>query len=201
MEAMPHEKTFAGDDAEDLRWVRKARAGSLAAFDRLVQKYQRRLYILVRKMVLNHDDANDITQEAFVKAWQGLDGFDERFAFYPWLHRIAINTTVNHMKKMSSRMEKTPVEEIAERSAGGEDPSEELTRKELGEKIGEALGELPFEQRSVFVLRTSEELSYQEIADRLGISMGTVMSRLSRAREHLKKALGPYLEEGGRDSL
>jgi RNA polymerase sigma-70 factor (ECF subfamily) len=178
--------------------VKKARSGSLRAFDRLVKKYQRRIYVLIRKMVIDHDDADDIVQEAFVKAFRNLEQFDERFAFYPWLHRIAVNTAINHQKKMSRRMELTRVEDIREpvSNPGESDPSETLLGRELNEKIASAMAQLPFEQRAVFILRTSEELSYQEIAGRLDISIGTVMSRLSRARERLKEILKPYLNGG-----
>ena len=192
----------AADDADDLLWVQKARKGNLRAFDRLVKKYQRRLYILIRKMVIGHDDTNDIVQEAFVKAFGNLGRFDDAYAFYPWLHRIAVNTALNHQKKMFRRMERTSIDDIAD-PAGEQavsDPAGTLLGQELNHQISAALEQLPFEQRAVFILRSSEDLGYQEIADRLDISIGTVMSRLSRARERLKALLMPYLSGGKEDA-
>ena len=187
---MDHEQR-ARDDAEDLKLVIKVRSGNLKAFDRLVEKYQRRLYVMVRKMVIGHDDTNDIVQEAFVKAFSNLERFDDNYAFYPWLHRIAVNTAINHQKKMSRQMERTSIDSITEPAtqSEGSNPSGQVLGQELNVKIEEALDQLPFEQRAVFILRTAEDLGYQEIADRLDISIGTVMSRLSRAREKLKKLL------------
>lgn len=188
------------DDVEDLRWVRKVKRGHRRTFDRLVVKYQRRLYFTVRKMVLNHEDTDDIVQDTFVKAYTKLDQFDESYPFYPWLHRIAMNTALNHQAKASHRLERTGmVDDIAvsETSTVEDDPLESVVQGELESRVEDAMEGLSFDQRMVFVLRVHEGLSYQEIGDRLDISMGTVMSRLSRAREKLKNELRPYLSRDG----
>jgi len=185
------------DDSEDLRWVRKARTGNQKAFEKLVVKYQKRIYSTVRRMVLDHDDTNDIVQDTFVKVYTHLHRFDEQYPFYPWLHRIAINTTLNHQKKRSRRKERFATEgdvEFSKVESAGENPMKETLHRELEDRVAEAMERLPFDQRTVFVLRTSEGLSYQEIGEQLNVSVGTVMSRLSRAREKLRDLLKPYLD-------
>lgn len=185
------------DDKEDLKWVRKAKRGNRKAFDQLVLKYQKRIYFTVRKMVLDHDDSNDIVQETFVKAYIKMDQFNEQFPFYPWLHRIAINTTLNQQAKVTRRKESFSIDsneeqELIESRNEDETPLNVMIHDELEKQIARAMEHLPLDQRMVFILRTSEGLSYQEISQQLSISMGTVMSRLSRAREKLKDLLEPY---------
>ena len=185
-------------DKEDFRWVRKARKGNKRAFEKLVLKYQKRIYYTVRKMILDHDDTNDIVQDTFVKAYSNLHRFDEQFSFYPWLHRIAINTTLNFQTKRSRIKASFPYtedDEVNQSAINSENPLDEIIEIEFKEKFGEALQQLPYDQRMVFILRTSEELSYQEISEQLDISIGTVMSRLSRARAKLKELLQQYLSD------
>ena len=183
-------------DKEDLLWVRKARKGNKKAFEKLVLKYQKRIYYLVRKMILEHDDTNDIVQDTFVKAFLNLHQFDEQFPFYPWLHRIAINTTLNFQKKhsrMKDSLTNSEEYEISQIAIDHGNPLEAVIEVEFKQKVNQALQRLPLDQRTVFILRTSEDLSYQEISERLDISIGTVMSRLSRARAKLKELLQQYL--------
>ena len=185
-------------DKEDHSWVRKARKGDKRAFEKLVLKYQKRIYFSVRKMVLDHDDTNDIVQDTFVKAYSNLDHFNEEFPFYPWLHRIAINTTLNFQKKRSrikTSFADSEQDEVTQMSINDGNPLEEVITSEFNQKVTQALQRLPLDQRMVFILRTSEDLSYQEISERLDISIGTVMSRLSRARAKLKELLKQYLSE------
>ena len=194
---MAEESNFQKDDREDLSNVRKSKAGNKKAFGRLVLKYQKRIYYTVRKMVLDHGDTNDIVQDTFVKAFLNLNRFDEKYAFYPWLRRIAVNTAINHLNKQSRRKESFLMdgnEEFHDTFKSTSNPSEEMEQRELKNQLYKALKHLPPEQRAVFVLRTSEELSYEEISRQLDISMGTVMSRLSRAREKLKTILAPYMD-------
>jgi RNA polymerase sigma-70 factor (ECF subfamily) len=118
--------------------------------------------------------------------------------FYPWLHRIAINTTLNFQTKRSRIKASFPYtedDEVNQSAINSENPLDEIIENEFKEKIGEALQQLPYDQRMVFILRTSEELSYQEISEQLDISIGTVMSRLSRARAKLKELLQQYLSD------
>jgi len=183
-------------DKQELRWIRKAKKGNHKAFERLVVKYQKQIYFAVRKIVLDHDDATDIVQESFVKAYKNMGRFDEQYPFYPWLFRIAVNTSLNYQQKISRQREtfvKQNDEEINQLSASNGNPLEQALQTELEEKIANAIAALPFDQRLVFILKTSEDLSYQEISEQLEISPGTVMSRLSRARGKLIELLQPYL--------
>jgi len=180
-------------DREDQKLIRKAKQGNHKAFGKLVLKYQQQLYYAVRRMILNHDDTNDIVQEAFVKAYTNLERFDESYSFYPWLYRIAINTTLNYQSRAARTRERFAGQEDAASRHSEENPLKQVMQDELQLKVTEALNQLPVEQRVVFVLRTSDELSYQEISEVLDISIGTVMSRLSRARGRLKVLLQDYL--------
>lgn len=186
------------DDKDDLKWVCKAKEGNRKAFEKLVLKYQRNIYVMVRKMIMDHSDANDLVQDTFMKAYLNLHRFNEQYPFYPWLHRIAINTTLNYLTK-TSRFRETFADEQVDQGQrielNTENPLEEIIESEMKEKVTGALQHLPVDQRMIFILRTSEQLSYQEISDRLNISVGTVMSRLSRARSKLKNLLQPYLSE------
>ena len=185
-------------DKEDHRWVQRTKKGNRKAFEKLVVKYQKSIYYAVRKMVMDHEQTNDIVQDTFVKAFSNLHRFDEQYAFYPWLHRIAMNTTLNHLAR-TSRAKKTfdyvSDDEKSSVISDRENPLEAVILTETRGKVTEALQSLPPEQRMIFLLRTSEELSYQEISEQLDISIGTVMSRLSRARAKLKELLGEYLAE------
>lgn len=181
---------FNQNQKEDIRWIRKAQKGKARAFEKIVLKYQRTIYSLARKMILSHNDTNDIVQETFVKAYLNLKNYDESYLFYPWLRRIAINTTLNFIEK-KRRYHKTfkqDNERVDLLSPDG-NPLKQIIQDEHKKEIAEAIEKLPIEQRMVFVLKTTEELSYQEISERLNISVGTVMSRLSRARQRLKKLL------------
>ncbi|MCU0645691.1 MAG: sigma-70 family RNA polymerase sigma factor [bacterium] len=167
-------------DNDDLKWIRKAMLGNHRAFEKLVLKYQQRIYFTVRKIVLDHDDADDIVQDTFVKTYQNLHRFDEHYPFYPWLRRIALNTTLNHQAKAHRKKE----------SILDDDEFDHIESEH--ENPLQAMEQLPLDQRMVFILRTNDELSYEEIGEQLEISTGTVMSRLSRARAKLKEILQPY---------
>ena len=184
------------NDNDDLKWIRKAKRGNHRAFENLVLKYQKRIYFTVRKIVLDHDDTNDIVQDTFVKAYVNLHRFDEQFPFYPWLRRIALNTTLNRRTKAHRKKESISEDnEFDHIEADDATPLQEMMHHELQNKIVAAMEHLPIDQRMVFILRTNDELSYEEISQQLEISMGTVMSRLSRARAKLKEMLQPYLSQ------
>jgi RNA polymerase sigma-70 factor (ECF subfamily) len=176
----------------------KAAGGNLFAFEEIVKRYQRRVYATALRIVRRHEVADDVVQETFLRAYRNLASFDTARPFGPWVCRIAANLAVNHVRSPIAREEELP-EGHAEMPAASAGPLEVALDAEAQQVLGQALQALPAEQRTVFVLRTSEELSYQEIAETLGISQGTVMSRLFRAREKLRVALGPYLGlSGGR---
>jgi RNA polymerase sigma-70 factor (ECF subfamily) len=177
---------------EDSFLIARARQGDLRAFEEIVRLYQRRVYGVALRIVRAHDVADDVAQEAFVRAWRSLDRFELGRPFGPWVCRIAANLAVNHVRSPRAREEGLP-EGHGETPAGDPGPLGAVLDAEARRVLDEAVATLPAEQRAVFVLRAVEEMSYAEIAEALGISPGTVMSRLFRARERLAKALAPYL--------
>jgi RNA polymerase sigma-70 factor, ECF subfamily len=172
--------------------VEKARGGNLFAFEEIVRRHERRVYAVAFRILRRHDAADDVAQEAFVRAWRNLADFDVGRPFAPWICRIAANLAVNEVRSPRAREEGLP-EGHAEAPAAAESPLEGVLDAEARRVLDTALAALPLEQRAVFALRVFEEQSYKEIADGLGIAPGTVMSRLARAREKLRIALLPYL--------
>ncbi len=172
--------------------LRKAAGGNLFAFEEIVRRYQRRVYGVALRIVRRHDVADDVAQDTFIRAWRALGSFDLARPFGPWICRIAANLAVNHVRSPRSREESLP-EGHDEQPTAAADALDDVLDAEARAVLGRALLALPAEQRAVFVLRVHEELSYKEIAETLDLSIGTVMSRLSRAREKLREALRPYL--------
>jgi RNA polymerase sigma-70 factor, ECF subfamily len=186
--------TSSGRD--DTFLLARARRGDAAAFEEIVKRHQRRVYGVALRIVRSHAVADDVAQEAFLRAWRSLDRFELGRPFAPWVCRIAANQAVNHVRSPLAREDPLPEDGdgggVAPRSDDA-DPLGTLLDAEAQEVLSRALDELPAEQRAAFVLRAVEELSYREIAETLDISPGTVMSRLFRARERLARALAPYL--------
>jgi RNA polymerase sigma-70 factor, ECF subfamily len=185
-----HSQEVMGPDEAFL--LARARRGDASAFEEIVRLYQRRVYGVALRIVRAHDVADDVTQEAFLRAWRSLERFELGRPFGPWVCRIAANLAVNHVRSPRAREEGLP-EAHAETRSREPGPLGALLDAEGARVLEAALAELPQEQRAVLVLRAVEELSYAEIAESLGISAGTVMSRLYRARERLAIALRPYL--------
>lgn len=181
-----------------LKHIRKSLNGDSKSFEWLIQKYQKRIYFTVLQVVMNHDDADDVLQETFIKAYTKLNTYNELYPFYPWLYRIAINTSLNHQKK-KARLRALSLDELDNNnnhSELAESPSQlfDTEGSELVDNLKKALQRIPYEQRTVFMLRVNDGLSYQEISETMEISMGTVMSRLSRARDKLRVLLQGYFE-------
>jgi RNA polymerase sigma-70 factor (ECF subfamily) len=183
------------DDGEERALVARARRGDLDAFETLVKLHQRGIYALCFRMAGIHQAADDLAQETFIKAYAGLASFDQNRAFFPWLRKIAVNSSLNYLKSrkreepLGERDGRVPGQALASSSST---PQDELQRTEAREKLGRALRALPPKLKSVFVLRVFDGLSYEEIAHTVEIPRGTVMSRLNRARRKLKAALsGP----------
>lgn len=169
------------------------------AFEDLVRRYQHRVYALCRRLTGAHQSADDLAQETFIKAYLALGRFDTRWPLYPWLRKIAVNAGLNYLK---TRGRERPLEDgafgdrRAPAAARGDDPVERLERAEFQARLDRAVGSLPVDQRSVFVLRFQESLSYEEISRTLDLPLGTVMSRLNRARQKLKDLLADSLGRG-----
>ena len=157
-----------------------------------MRRYQRRVYAVAYRICRRSDVAEDVAQETFLRAYRALDRFEVGRPFGPWVVRIAANLAINRKRSPREREQALP-EGHAETPAVSPDPLGRLLETEAGAVLEKAVGELPEEQRAVFVLRIYEDLSYQEIAEALGVADGTVMSRLSRARARLRTVLLPYL--------
>jgi RNA polymerase sigma-70 factor (ECF subfamily) len=179
-------------DAAETELLARARDGNLFAFEEIVKRYQRRVYATAMRIVRRHDVADDVVQEAFLRAHQALGRFDLARPFGPWICRIAANLAVNHVRSPVAREEGLP-EGHGETPLPGGSPLVGVLEDEARRELARALESLSSDQRAVFVLRVFDELSYKEIAEALEISIGTVMSRLSRGRERLREALTPYL--------
>ena len=181
---------------DDAQLVASARAGDPEAFAALVGRYEARITRLVRGMV-PESDTEDVTQEAFLKAYRKLGAFDGRSSFYTWLYRIAANTAMDWRKRERHRrhapLPETPDGEDAT-PAQGPGPGHAAERREMAERIDAAIAALPRKYHEILVLREVEGLAYDEIAERLRLSKGTVESRLFRARERLRERLAPWME-------
>lgn len=186
---------FGQQDDDEL--ILKAQKGDLHSFDVLVRRYQRKIYYLAYRMVKGHDAADDIAQETFINVYSAIKSFKIGYSFYTWLYRICMNLSINYLKRQKFVISESQFQEETsplEREAPGADPSNHLALKELEGKIEKALDSLPPKFKAVLVLRLYEDLSYEEIAKTLKISMGTVMSRLFRARERMQEMLKEYKE-------
>jgi RNA polymerase sigma-70 factor (ECF subfamily) len=179
------------DKDSDISLIRRTKKGDTGAFDELVMRYQRQIFFSVIRIVLNREDANDVVQDTFIKAFRNLDRFDEKYRFYTWIYRIGVNTALNLIQRRKNREYHFEYrdEEDNFNPPDTENPDNEIEHREFKKYVQDALNILSLEMRSVFVLRVYDELTYQEIADVMSISLGTVMSRLNRARTTLKKHL------------
>jgi RNA polymerase sigma-70 factor (ECF subfamily) len=187
----------------DQQLVERAQRGDKRAFELLVEKYQRRLARLVSRLVKDPGEVEDVTQEAFIKAYRALPSFRGDSAFYTWLYRIGVNTAKNYLVATGRRTPtSTDVEaEEAEGFEGGEllrdinTPESLLLSKEIGATVNAAIDALPEELRSAIQLRELEGMSYDEIAKLMDCPIGTVRSRIFRAREAIAERLKPLLDQ------
>lgn len=181
---------------DELKLVKKAKQGDRGAFGEIVQMYEKRVFRVARRMTSNDDDAWDITQEAFIRAMQAMDGFDTRYRFFTWIYRIVTNLAINLSQKKKRHREIKYDEEygVDGQLVTVEDFSGEAHTRQLVTAIEEALEDLSPPLRAVFVLRVDQQLSYSEISETLNIAMGTVMSRLNRARVQIRKAVSHLLD-------
>jgi len=169
---------------DESRLVRRAVEGDERAFEEIVKRYERTVYNVAYRMVRSHDDAMDIAQTVFIKAYRNLSSFNDAYKLFSWLYRIAVNETINHIKR-ERRTAHLDCETVADRGT----PVDRLAQLELGERIQDALMELKLDYRIVVVLKYFLELSYREISEIVGIPEKTVKSRLFTAREKLRDVL------------
>jgi RNA polymerase sigma-70 factor (ECF subfamily) len=188
--------------AEEMVLVDRARGGDLKAYDELVRRYQERIYATIYHMTSNHEDANDLAQESFVKAYQALKSFKGGSSFYTWLYRIAVNKTINFLKQRKNRqhMSLNDLDFNAEHNPdfvaliSDKTPRRDAGLSELQEKLNAALLKLSESHRLAVVLHDVQGLSHEEIAKIMHCNIGTVRSRLFYARQQLQALLADYVK-------
>jgi RNA polymerase sigma-70 factor, ECF subfamily len=189
-------------DQDDAALIERCRAGDVAAFEPLVEKYRQRVWRLAFNTLRDREEAWDVAQEAFIRAYQALPSFRGQSAFYTWLYRIVMNVATDRARSRGAQgrafgTERVPEEDwdrvLPDQNPGDEAPDDAAARREQRQKIVQALDTLPEHHRKIVMLSDLEGLSYREIADTLEIPMGTVMSRLHNARKRLRDALRPLL--------
>ena len=190
---------------DDLTLVKRVRSGDQRAFKLLVERYQRKIYSVALGMVRDREEAMDVSQEAFVKVYKYLDHFKGDASFYTWLYRITVNICIDVIRKRGGRSEMLEFDESIQMDTNeanlgalgtrlGTNPQKSALRKELAEKIQEALAQVPEKHRAILLLREVEGMSYEDLARTLEIPKGTVMSRLFHARAKVQKILSEYLD-------
>ncbi|MFZ1343290.1 RNA polymerase sigma factor RpoE [Thiothrix eikelboomii] len=189
-----------GTSLTDLELVQRVQAGDKKSFDVLVLKYQHKVINLVMRYMHDPDTAQDVAQEAFIKAYRGLKNFRGESAFYTWLYRIAINTAKNHLVSQGRRAPTNDIDADEAEQFEGESalkeyatPENEMLRDEIQTMVSQAIDALPDDLRTAIVLRELEGMSYEEIAEAMDCPIGTVRSRIFRARESIDKVLQPLL--------
>jgi RNA polymerase sigma-70 factor (ECF subfamily) len=185
----------------DEKLVRQAQRGDKAAFDLLVRKYQHRVAKLISRYVRDRHEVEDVTQEAFIKAYRALGGFRGDSAFYTWLYRIAVNTAKNYLESLGRRPPASDVEMDSAEFADGANglheqatPEHQVLTDEIAVTVHRVIEGLPGDLRTAITLREIEGMSYEEIAEIMDCPIGTVRSRIFRAREAIDKELKPLLE-------
>ena len=186
----------------DMEIVRRVQAGDVAAFDRLILKYRERVFGIIYNLTSNREDAADLTQDAFIKAFQSIQRFGGQSSFFTWLYRIAINSTLSHLRKSRLRsffslenvnsdepVSKEIIDALTDKTGGDRD----TFVRELQEKLNDAMHKLFINHRTVVTLFEIDGLSHQEIAEVMDCSVGTVRSRLHYAKQLLQAELQPYM--------
>ena len=184
----------------DRELVARAGAGDQEAFEQLVRDNQNRVYSLAVRLVGDREEAADLAQEAFLRAWQGLSSFQGESSFSTWIYRLTTNVCIDYLRRKKRRQEVEPAVSLDDEDSGWaepadvtQDPHRKLEEAERGRALARGLERLPEHQRQVLVMRELSGLSYQEIGAATGLDLGTVKSRIARARLALRKIL---LEDG-----
>ncbi len=200
MSAHPDKKM--SEKSLDNELVKLASKGDMRAFEMLVNRYQQRLANVVAKFIRDRDEIQDVTQEVFIKIFRALANFRGESSFYTWAYRIAVNTAKNHLVAQSRRIQNSDAEpsdpEIQSQSSEAsniETPDRVYARSELEQAVSNAIRSLPEDLRTAIVLREMDGLSYEEIAQEMSCPIGTVRSRIFRARDAIDQALKPLLKK------
>lgn len=190
------------DQVTDQELVRRVQKGDKRAFDLLFSRYQGKIFGLVTRYVRDRQEVEDVVQEAFIKAFRALPRFRGDSQFYTWLYRIAINTAKNHLVARARRPPGSDIDaddaESYEPMRQVENPESELARDQLSKVIHQAIADLPDDLRSAVTLREFDGMSYEQIAEIMECPVGTVRSRIFRARESIDKKIAPLIGHGGR---
>ncbi|MCK4511603.1 sigma-70 family RNA polymerase sigma factor [bacterium] len=193
----------AGHETGDAELASKAKRGNIDAFGELVERYKERAYMIALGFVGNPDDAMDLSQEAFVKAFKAIGSFKDGCDFYPWFYAVLRNTCFNFLRRRKTRKESS-LDAAREYGFdvvdGAPDPSATLERKEMRALVRAEIDNLAPVHKEILLLRHYELLSYKQMAGVLGCPIGTVMSRLYAARQTLKVRLTRYMTDGGRSA-
>src|SRR2546430_10086183 len=201
---MDTEATAAEADVPDLELVRQAQAGETEAFDQLVGRYRNRVFGMIYNMVHNEQDAWDLAQDSFLKAWKSIARFRGQSSFYTWMYRIVTNVTIDWLRKKQVKGSGAEFDDAiqlkdidpAARTLPKADPlpHQRMERREIRARIDEAIKQLSPEHRAVILMKETDDMQYHEIAEALGCSIGTVMSRLFYARKKLQNLLKDLYE-------
>jgi RNA polymerase sigma factor (sigma-70 family) len=202
MPAMEEPEKAEPAPIEDLELVRRSQQGDVTAYDELIRRYQERIYATVYHMTSNHEDANDLAQEAFIKGFQALKSFKGDSSFYTWIYRIAVNKTINFLKQRKNRthMSLNDIDFNAENDPdlvaliSDKTPRRDINLSELQEKLNEAMQKLSPVHRLVVTLHDVQGLSHEEIGKIIDCNIGTVRSRLFYARQQLQAYLSDYVK-------
>ena len=180
----------------DLELVQQCQAGEMSAFQELVSRYHQKVYMVILGLLRNREDALEVAQETFFRAYRKINGFQGGSSFYTWLYRIAVNLSIDTQRRQKRNpldFRETMDGVFESQNEVARDPFADVHDKELREKLNRAINELTPEHKAVIVLRTIEGLSYKDIGEILGCSEGTVMSRLHYARKKLQDKLSAFL--------
>ncbi|WP_410174836.1 RNA polymerase sigma factor RpoE [Marinicella marina] len=198
----PSDKDKMSEKTLDAELVAQAKAGKMSAFELLVNRYQQRVANVIAKFIKDRHEIQDVAQEVFIKVFRALPNFRGDSSFYTWIYRIAVNTSKNHLVAKSRRIQNTQVEfEDAESFGSNEDyrnldtPDAVYSRGELEQTMSKAISQLPEDLKQAIVLREVDGLSYEEIAVKMDCPIGTVRSRIFRARDAIDQAMRPLLSE------
>lgn len=203
LKAAAAEPATAQSPVDDRTLVRQSQEGDLLAFDELIRRYQERIYATVYHMTSNHEDANDLTQETFVKAYKALSSFKGDSGFFTWVYRIAVNKTINFLKQRKNRHNGYSLNDLDFNAEHDPDlvaliseknPRRDMNLAELQEKLNEAMQKLSDVHRLVVTLHDVQGLSHEEIGKIMDCNPGTVRSRLFYARQQLQGSLADYLK-------